>query len=125
MSNMKARPTVVCLCGSTRFRELYARAFYDEEHAGRVVLSVPCYKDDPCCKLPEEQARLDALHRAKIELADEIYVINPGGYIGESTRAEIGYAIAKGKGVRYLEAGVVDLDYDHDGDGGPARLRRR
>lgn len=36
-------------------------------------------------------------------MADEIYVINVGGYIGESTRSEIEYAKKKGRGVRYLE----------------------
>lgn len=98
------RPRIVCLCGSTRFRSEYTRAFYQEEHAGRICLSVPCYKDDPCCKSPEDWARLDALHRHKIDLADEILVLNVGGYIGDSTRAEIEYAIAVGKPVRYWEA---------------------
>lgn len=69
-------PRVVCLCGSTRFRAEYARAFYAEEHAGRIVLSVPCYKDDPCCKSAEDHARLDALHLRKIDLADEVLVID-------------------------------------------------
>lgn len=98
------RPTVVCLCGSTRFRAEYAKAFYDEEHAGRIVLSVPCYKDDPCCKTAEDHARLDRLHLAKIDLADEILVINPGDYVGDSTRNEISYGQANGKRIRFQEA---------------------
>jgi hypothetical protein len=103
MTDVESRPTIVCLVGSTRFREAYYRAFYDEEHAGRIALTVPCYKDDPCCKAPEDHARLDALHRAKIDMADEVLVIAPGGYVGSSTRNEIAYATAKGKRVRYLE----------------------
>ena len=46
---------------------------------------------------------LDDMHKRKIDMADEIFVINVGGYIGESTRSEIEYAKSKGIGVRYLE----------------------
>jgi hypothetical protein len=97
------RPIVVCLCGSTRFRREYERAFYEVEHAGNICLTVPCYKDDPCCKAPEAHARLDRLHLAKIDLADELLIINPGGYIGDSTRNEVAYARAHGKVIRWLE----------------------
>lgn len=97
------RPTVVCLCGSTRFRSEYERAFREEEHAGRIALTVPCYKDDPCCKTDQERDKLDRLHRAKIDLADEILVLSRDGYIGESTKREIEYTISLGKRVRWLE----------------------
>jgi hypothetical protein len=46
---------------------------------------------------------LDDMHLRKIDLADEIFVINPGGYIGSSTKSEIEYAMESGKSVRYLE----------------------
>jgi hypothetical protein len=46
---------------------------------------------------------LDDMHKRKIDMADEIYVINVGGYIGDSTRSEIEYARETGKKVRYLE----------------------
>ena len=46
---------------------------------------------------------LDDMHKRKIDMADSIYVINVGGYIGSSTRSEIEYAIAHGKTVEYLE----------------------
>lgn len=46
---------------------------------------------------------LDDMHKRKIDMADEIFVINVGGYIGSSTRSEIEYAKATGKSVRYLE----------------------
>jgi hypothetical protein len=96
-------PCVVCLCGSTRFRAAYERAFYEEEHAGRICLTAPCFKDDPCCKTPEDHARLDELHLRKIDLADEILVLNVGGYVGESTWREIAYARSQGKPIRWLE----------------------
>ncbi len=70
------RPTITVLCGSTRFRTAFEKAFRDEEHAGRICLSVPCFKDDPCCKTPEDHARLDALHRHKIDVADEVLILN-------------------------------------------------
>jgi hypothetical protein len=125
------RPRTVALCGSTRFRAAYEQARYAEEHAGRIVLGVPCYKDDPCCKTAEAHARLAKLHLAKFDLADEILVIDgerpwcptcqqhcpaTGGsksechgvpiewrpYVGDSARREIAYAEAHGKRVRYL-----------------------
>lgn len=46
---------------------------------------------------------LDDMHKRKIDIADEIFVIKVGGYIGESTRNEIAYAESQGIGVRYLE----------------------
>lgn len=99
---MSKKPKIVCLCGSTRFRTQYELAFLYEEHAGNICLTVPCFKDDPCCKTKEEQDKLDALHKHKIILADEILVINVNGYIGESTKSEIEYAKNLGKNVRYL-----------------------
>jgi hypothetical protein len=109
------RPTVVCLCGSTRFREEYALAFRREEHAGRIALSVPCYKDDPCCKTKGEQDLLDRLHFAKIDMADEILVLDINGYIGDSTRREIAHATATGKRVRYasIEWEAADVRPNH------------
>lgn len=51
----------------------------------------------------EQKAALDALHLSKIDLADRILVVNPGGYIGESTRREIAYARATGTPVSFTE----------------------
>lgn len=129
---MPDRPIVVTLCGSTRFRREYQRAFSEEEHAGRICLTVPCYKDDPCCKSAEDHARLDALHRHKIDISAEILVIAPGGYVGDSTRAEIAYASATGKRVRYWRddpagaataGGRADAMSDHDHDAALDRAR--
>ena len=50
------------------------------------------------------KAMLDDMHKRKIDMADEIFVINVGGYIGESTRSEITYAKSQGIAVRYLES---------------------
>ena len=52
---------------------------------------------------PGVKEMLDDMHKRKIDMADEIFVINVGGYIGESTRSEIAYAEKTGKKVNYLE----------------------
>lgn len=110
------RPTIVCLCGSVRFLEAFDQASLHETLAGRIVLSVGSHRqrdEDALSHLTdaERAAALDhlaALHRHKIDLADEILVINTGGYIGPSTRAEIAYARARGKTIRWLEEQPAD-----------------
>lgn len=102
-------PTVVCLCGSTRFMEAFQQANLSETLAGRIVLSVGCNTKSDVDLLaagemtPALKAELDELHKRKIDLADEVLVLNVGGYIGESTRSEVEYALAHGKVVRWLE----------------------
>lgn len=100
-------PTIVTLCGSTRFRDAYAKAYREESLAGKIVLSVGVlfHADDESLRAngPEKVA-LDVLHFRKIEISDEILVLNVGGYIGESTMNEINYAKKLGKRIRYLQA---------------------
>lgn len=102
-----ARPTVVVLCGSTRFWDALAEANLYETAAGRIVLAPGCDMKvaHPLWEEPGRAARLkdmlDALHRQKIALADQVLVVNPGGYIEESTRNEIAYARSLGKPIRY------------------------
>ena len=104
------RPKVVCLCGSTRFKDAFDEANYRETMAGRIVLSVGFFmhatgnRHGECIgATPKQKVALNVLHKRKIDLADEIFVLNINGYIGESTRSEIEYAEAHGKPVRYLE----------------------
>jgi len=106
------KPTVVCLCGSTRFYEAFAKANLDETLAGKIVLTIGMTTQSDAelfAHLSEEErvrikADLDELHRRKIDLSDEILVLNVGGYIGESTQGEIEYARKTGKKIRYLES---------------------
>jgi len=101
------RPVVVCLCGSTKFREAFQRVNRVETLAGKIVLAPGCFQgDDGLDWLPEMKQRLDELHLRKIDLADEILVVNVGGYIGLSIRQEIAYARQQGKPVRWLESGA-------------------
>ena len=100
-------PTTVCLCGSTRFRDAYLDAQRTETLAGRIVLTVGLLGHHEGLDMDGPvKAMLDELHLRKIDLADEILVLNVGGYIGESTRREIAYAKRKGKHIRWLEAVV-------------------
>jgi multidrug resistance efflux pump len=105
------RPTIVCLCGSTRFSEAFREANLRETLAGRIVLTIGCdmrsdaelFADKSEAELAEIKARLDELHLRKIDLADEVLILNVGGYVGESTRRELEYARAQQKRIRWLE----------------------
>jgi hypothetical protein len=100
------RPIVVCLCGSTKFKQAFIDANFRETMQGKIVLSVGWFSHaDGNIYTPteEEKVMLDELHKRKIDLADEILVLNVDGYIGESTRSEINYASRNGKWIRFLE----------------------
>jgi hypothetical protein len=98
------KPKVMCLCGSTRFGDAYRDALRAETLAGKIVLTVGLLGHaEGIDMLGPVKAMLDELHLAKIDLADEVLVLNVGGYVGDSTRREIAYAEGKGKPVRYLD----------------------
>jgi len=101
------RPKVVCLCGSTRFIDTFREANWTETLKGNIVLSIGCdTKSNDGLKLTiVDKTALDILHLRKIDLADEILVINVNNYIGESTSREIEYARSHGKPVRYWYQG--------------------
>ena len=99
-------PKVVCLCGSTRFKREFIDANFRETLVGNIVLTVGWFSHvDAEVFYPSESQKtaLDELHKRKIDLADEVLVLNVGGYIGDSTRSEIEYALRTGVPVRYLE----------------------
>ena len=102
---MVGRYRVVTLCGSTRFKDAFLEAQKRLTLAGNIVISVGLFghagDEEVWNKGVKEM--LDDMHKRKIDMADEIFVVNVGGYIGESTRSEIEYAAATGKSVRYLE----------------------
>jgi hypothetical protein len=102
-----ARPRIVVLCGSTRFKEAFEGANRGLTLSGYVVLAPGVFGHADGIELTEaSKTALDALHFRKIDLADEVFIINVDGYIGESTRNEIAYAERVGKPVNYLN-GVV------------------
>ncbi len=92
------------LCGSTRFKEQFMQAQKELTLQGCIVISVGLFGHSGDAEVWTEgtKAMLDDMHLRKIDMADEIFVINVDGYIGESTRREIAYAKQTGKPVRYL-----------------------
>ena len=103
---------VITLCGSTRFKDEFMEAQKRLTLEGNVVISVGLFRhsgDNEVWENMDEgtltrtKEMLDDMHKRKIDMSDEIYVINVGGYIGTSTKSEVEYAEATGKTVRYLE----------------------
>ncbi len=96
---------VITLCGSTKFKEDFLETQKRLTLAGNIIISVGCFghSGDVEAMSDETKRMLDEMHKRKIDMADEIYVINKNGYIGESTKSEIEYAVAHGKTVRYME----------------------
>ena len=102
---MVGKYKVVTLCGSTRFKEEFINTQKRLTLEGCIVISVGLFghSGDQEVFTDGVKEMLDDMHKRKIDMADEIFVINVGGYIGSSTRSEIAYAIETGKAVRYLE----------------------
>ena len=102
---MVGKYKVITLCGSTRFRDAFLETQKKLTLEGNIVISVGLFghSGDEEVWTPGTKEMLDDMHKRKIDMADEIFVINVGGYIGESTRSEIKYAKRNGKKVRYLE----------------------
>ena len=102
---MVGRFKVITLCGSTRFKDAFLETQKRLTLEGNIVISVGLFGhsgDDEVWKEGTKEM-LDNMHKRKIDMSDGIFVINVDGYIGESTRSEIDYAIKNGKTVEYLE----------------------
>ena len=114
---MTKKPDVVVLCGSSRFTAAMAvLAWIFERDEGVITMGLhllpQSYIDEHIGHpVPDHLAeaegvaeKMDELHLRKIDLADRVFIVNLGGYIGDSTRREIEYAKRHGKPIRYLEA---------------------
>ena len=109
---MVGKYKVITLCGSTRFKDAFMEVQKQLTLAGNIVISVGLFghagdkevwegmSED---SMTQTKLMLDDMHKRKIDMADEIFVINVGGYIGDSTRSEIEYARSTNKPIRYLE----------------------
>lgn len=102
---MIANYKIITLCGSTKFKDAFMKAQKELSLDGYIVISVGLFGHTGDEEVWQSGVKemLDDMHLRKIDLADEIFVINVDGYIGESTRREIAYAEAHGKKVNYLE----------------------
>lgn len=99
---MERKYKVITLCGSTKFKHEFEEINKKLTLEGNIVISVGCFGHSGDTFTDEQKIMLDDIHKCKIDMADEIFVINKGGYIGSSTRSEIDYAKSKGKVVRYF-----------------------
>lgn len=102
---MVGKYKVITLCGSTRFKDEFIREQKRLTLEGNIVISVGLFGHSGDTEVWNENIKemLDDMHKRKIDMADEIFVINKDGYIGSSTKSEIAYAAATGKKVNYME----------------------
>lgn len=108
---MVGKYKVITLCGSTRFKEDFLEAQKKLTLDGNIVISVGLFGhggdqevwENMDGTITKTKEMLDDIHKRKIDMSDEIYVINKGGYIGSSTKSEIEYAIKTNKKVRFME----------------------
>ncbi|MGE5355324.1 MAG: hypothetical protein ACM3PT_03730 [Deltaproteobacteria bacterium] len=95
---------IITLCGSTRFKDQFIEQQRKLTLEGNIVISVGMFGHADSEPMTDEiKTMLDDMHFRKIDLADEIFVINVGGYVGYSTGREIEYAKSSGKKISYLE----------------------
>ena len=105
---MVGKYKVITLCGSTKFKD----DFFEQQKRltleGNIVISVGLFGPAGNSKVWRKGTKemLDDMHKRKIDMADGIFVINKGGYIGSSTKSEIEYAIKTGKTVDYMEGTI-------------------
>ena len=109
---MRGKYPIITLCGSTRFKNEFMEAQKRLTLEGNIVISVGLFGHSGDQEvwdnmdegtLTKTKEMLDDMHKRKIDMADSIFVINVGGYIGDSTRSEIEYAKKNGKIIQYLE----------------------
>jgi hypothetical protein len=101
---MIGRFKIITLCGSTKFRDEFLAEQKRLTLEGYIVISVGLFGHAGDNEVWSEGTKemLDEMHKRKIDLSDEIFVINVGGYVGSSTQSEIEYAIKTNKPVKYL-----------------------
>ncbi|MBE6446559.1 MAG: hypothetical protein E7021_04065 [Alphaproteobacteria bacterium] len=100
---------IITLCGSSKFKDEFLRLQKELTLAGNIVLSLPFFShsDGLFDKMTEIEFQklknmLSEIHQQKIDMSDEIFVVNVNGYIGESTKQEIEYAKSQNKRIVYL-----------------------
>ena len=102
---MVGKYKVITLCGSTKFKDDFLREQKRLTLEGNIVISVGLFGHSGDNEVWTEGTKemLDDMHKRKIDMADEIFVINKDGYVGTSTKSEIEYAKATNKPINYME----------------------
>ena len=103
MVHLDRKPNVITLCGSTKFKKEFEEENRRLTLQGNIVISVAFFAHKGDKVTDKEKRFLDRMHLRKIDLANEIFVINKDGYLGRSARREIKYARMKGKRILWLE----------------------
>lgn len=113
----RAGPKIITLCGPTRFTSEMLKEAWRLTIAGVIVIHWNILESKEAFSHGAEAAGgnvkeiVDGLYLHKVAMADEVRVINVGGYIGESTRAELRHARKLGKPITWLEQGKVDKEF--------------
>ncbi|WP_066496146.1 hypothetical protein [Abyssisolibacter fermentans] len=104
---MVGKYKVITLCGSTKFKDEFIKAQKELTLKGNIVLTVVLFEHadgEYNTNITEDvKIMLGDMHKRRIDMSDEIFVINKDGYIGSSTKSEIEYAKKTGKKINYLE----------------------
>ena len=102
--NINNKYNIITLCGSIKFKDEFMKVQEKLTLGGNIVFTPSFFNNVKKEDIDNKTKKmLDEMHKQKIDMSDEIYVINLGGYIGESTKSEIEYAKLKGKNISYLE----------------------
>lgn len=105
-SSIKNKYNIITLCGSIKFKTEFMKV-QEELTLNRNIVFTPNFFNNMNIEINSETKKmLDEMHRQKIDMSDEIFVINVGGYIGESTKSEIEYAKSNNKKISYLESNL-------------------
>jgi hypothetical protein len=113
----KTKPKIITLCGPTRFTSEMLKEAWRLTITGVIVIHWNILESKEAFSHGAEAAGgnvkdvVDALYLHKVAMADEVRVINVGGYIGESTRAELRHARKLGKPITWLESDKVDKEF--------------
>ena len=102
---MVGKYKLITLCGSTKFKDDFLKEQKRLTLEGNIVISVGLFGhsgDNEAMNIKTKEM-LDDMHKRKIDMADEIFVINKNNYIGNSTKSEIEYALKNNKVVKYME----------------------
>ena len=103
--SMQHKYNIITLCGSIKFKDEFIKVQEKLTLDGNIVFTPNFFTSIKKEQIDEKTKQmLDEMHKQKIDMSDEIYVINFEGYIGESTKSEIEYAKTKGKKISYLES---------------------
>ena len=102
---MQGNYKVITLCGSTKFKDEFMAVQKKLTLDGNIVISLGLFghSGDNEVWAEETKKMLNDMHKRKIDMSDEIFIINVGGYVGDSTKSEIEYAKSKGLPIRYYE----------------------